>query len=103
MRIAVVGLGAVGEAVGEACAHALTASEVVRSLVLLNRTEGVAPAIAADLQQARAWGRPLETEVGSPTDWAKLKGCDLIVLTLGARLKKVTKIVQRWPSPLRRF
>lgn len=83
MRIAVVGLGAVGEA----CAHALTASEVARSLVLLNRTEGVAPAIAADLRQARAWGRPLDTEVGSPTDWQKLKGCELIVLTLGARLK----------------
>ncbi len=83
MRVAVVGLGAVGEA----CAHALTASEVTRSLVLLNRTEGVAPAIAADLRQARAWGRPLDTEVGSLNDWAKLQRCDLLVLTLGARLR----------------
>ena len=83
MRIAVVGLGAVGEA----CAHALTASEVARSLVLLNRTDNVAPAIAADLRQARAWGRPLDTEVGALTDWPLLRGCDLIVLTIGARLR----------------
>ncbi|MFC1611156.1 hypothetical protein ACFL6C_09365 [Myxococcota bacterium] len=83
MRIAIVGLGAVGEA----CAHALTASEVARSLVLLNRTENVAPAIAADLRQARAWGRPLDTEVGSLDDWTLLQGCDLLLLTMGARLR----------------
>lgn len=83
MRIAVVGLGAVGEA----CALTLTVSEVARSLVLLNRSENVAPAIAADLRQARAWGQPLDTEVGALTDWQLLHGCDLILLTLGTRLK----------------
>lgn len=84
MRVAVVGLGGVGET----CAHALVASDAVRRLVLLNRTVDKADITARDLRQARAWGRRLETEIDS-LDRAHmlLPGCDLIVLTLGPRLE----------------
>lgn len=83
MRIAVVGLGSVGET----CAHALVASNVVRRLVLVNRTVDVADAIARDLRQARAWDRRLETEVHSLEEPGVFGGCDLVILTLGPRLR----------------
>lgn len=82
MRIGVVGLGALGEA----CAHALVACDIARSIALLNRTDMLARAVEADLGHARAWGRRLETRAGTLTDLVKLEGYDLIVLTLGPRL-----------------
>lgn len=83
MRVAIVGLGAVGEA----CAHALVVSDIVRRLVLINRTLDFAEAVARDLRQARAWGRRLETDVQPFDAPGVLQGCDLVLLTLGSRLR----------------
>lgn len=83
VRIAVVGLGDVGEA----CAHALAMSDLVHHLVLLNRTVQRAENCAHDLRQARAWGQRLTTESGTAAHSALLQGCDLVVLALGQRLR----------------
>lgn len=82
MKVAIVGVGSVGET----CAHALVASDVASELVLLNRTVETAVAIERDLRQARAWRGNLVTESGPIDNLEPVLGCDLVVLTLGPRL-----------------
>ena len=83
MKVAVIGLGSVGEAV----AHALATTDVVRRLALLNRTWEIAEAVARDLRQARAWSRRLHTSTGQLDDRQEIASSDLVVITAGGRLR----------------
>lgn len=83
MKLAVVGLGAVGEA----CAHLLVSRTRVRQLVLANRTVEIADATREDLEQSRAWGLPLSARAVTPWSEGAFEGCDVIVLTAGPRLR----------------
>jgi L-lactate dehydrogenase len=83
MRVAIVGLGAVGEA----CAHLLTSRGTARSLVLANRTIETADAVRIDLEQSRSWSVPLSARSVTPWQRGAFQGCDVIVLTVGPRLR----------------
>lgn len=83
MRVAILGLGAVGEA----CAHVLTSRGVARSLVLANRSLRIAHAIRLDLEQSRSWTTPLSARAVAPWEPGAFRGCDVIVLTAGPRLR----------------
>lgn len=85
MKLAVVGLGAVGEA----CAHLLVSRTRVRQLVLANRTVEIADATREDLEQSRAWGLPLSARAVTPWSEGAFDGCDVIVLTAGPRLRGI--------------
>ena len=76
MRLAIIGLGAVGEAT----AHAAVSSGLARVLVLMNRGQEVVQVAKRDLEQSRAWAAPLETLVGRHNSGRLLKGCDAAVL-----------------------
>ena len=74
MKISVVGIGKVGQAV----AHALTLKEMCRELVLVNRTRATAEAEALDLSHASAFGDTLmEIRAGGVADIA---GSGIVVL-----------------------
>jgi L-lactate dehydrogenase len=83
MRIAILGLGAVGEA----CAHLLVSRGTARSLVLANRSLGIAEAIRMDLEQSRAWAAPLSARTVEPWRPGAFEGCDAVILTAGPRLR----------------
>ena len=75
MKISIVGIGKVGQAV----AHALTLKEMCRELVLVNRTRETAEAEALDLSHASAFGDTLmNIHAGSPPDVA---GSDIVIMT----------------------
>jgi L-lactate dehydrogenase len=74
MKISVVGIGKVGQAV----CHALTIREMCRELVLVNRTRATAKAEAMDLSHASAFGETImQIRPGDPADVA---GSDIVVL-----------------------
>lgn len=83
MKVAIIGLGSVGET----CAHLLVSRTNVRSLVLANRSTGIAEAIRMDLEQSRAWGVPLSARVCEPWTRNAFAGCDVIILAAGPRLR----------------
>ncbi len=82
MRVAVIGVGAVGEA----CAHLLVSRGTARSLILANRNVDAADAVRMDLEQSRSWTTPLsaravrdspETDhAGTDVKWMSMNQAD---------------------------
>src|SRR5437773_2597478 len=83
MKIAVIGVGAVGEA----CAHLLVGTGTARSLVLANRNIEVADAVRMDLEQSRSWTTPLSAVAVQPWRKDAFRGCDVLILSAGPRLR----------------
>ena len=79
MKVAIVGVGRVGTAVG----LTLVAKHLIDELVLVGRTGGTAEAEALDLLHATAFGPPTKVYAG---DIAATTGANVIVITIGSRI-----------------
>lgn len=83
MRVGIIGIGGVGEA----CAHLFASRGRARSLVLANRDVRVANAVRMDLEQSRSWNTPLSARAVEPWRDEAFRGCEVLILTAGPRLR----------------
>jgi L-lactate dehydrogenase len=79
-KVAVVGVGAVGQA----CAFALMLRGSAREIVLLDRTAELATGVATDMR----YGLPLSPTVKLTTgDWSDLAGAGVVLISVGVNEK----------------
>src|SRR6201987_1947946 len=80
MKLGIVGAGAVGSA----CAMALVNRGVAREIVLVDRDQRSAAAVAKDIRYGAALLAEVDIRAGTPAD---LAGADLVIISAGVNEK----------------